>query len=218
MSLEIATPEVLEAAEQRVAAFLDEVADLPIEAFAQTALSSAGTADARISARTDADRIARSVGLDELTAEARESVRAHIVRMYDEGLYRPTMVGLNWGLSEGTVGDRIAAMVAAEDAVTAAALEPFLTDHAFELLSSPFELITRSQAIDASFDMTRATARAVGGAGPARWTRGWPLAVIVLAVLVAAVTGWWPIAVLVVLTVAIVGRYRSRQGTAPPPD
>jgi hypothetical protein len=218
MSLENATPDAVEAAERRVAAFLEEVAHLSFDAFAQTGLSSVGTADARASIRTDADRIAREVGLDELAAEARASVRAHIVRLYDDALYRPTMVGLNWGLSEGTVEDRIAAVNAAEDAVTAAVIEPYLTDEAFQRLTSRFELITRGQAIDASFDLTRATARAVSRRGPARWTRGWPIAIVVIAVLAAAVTGWWLIAVIVVLAAAIAGRFRSREASDSPTD
>ncbi len=218
MSHEIATPEVVEAAERRLAAFLEDVAHLDGSAFAQTALSRAALADARAAARADADRIAREVGLDALATDARACVRAHIVRTYDDALYRPTMVGLNWGLSEGTVEDRIAAMMAAEDAVTAAVLEPYLSDHVLELLTSPFELITRSQAIDASFDMTRATARAVGSAGPARWTQRWPLLLVVLVALLATVTGWWPVAVIVVLAAAIVGWFRSRHTTAPSTD
>jgi hypothetical protein len=218
VSLEIATPDEVEAGEQRVAAFLEEVAHLGFDAFAQTGLSSAGMAAERVSARTDADRIARAVGLDDLAGDARARVRAHIVRTYDEALYRPTMVGLNWGLSEGTVEDRIAAVMAAEDAVTAAVMEPYLTDEALQQLTSPFELFTRGQAIDASFDMTRATARAVSGRGTTGLTRGWPIAVVILVVLAAAVAGWWPIAVIVVLAAAIVGRYRSREAGEAPTD
>lgn len=95
MSLEIATPDAVAAARQRVAGFLEEVGRLRFDAFAQTGLSSVGAADGRASARTGADRIAREVGLDELATEARAAVRAHIVRLYGEALYRPTMVGLN---------------------------------------------------------------------------------------------------------------------------
>jgi hypothetical protein len=218
MSPEIATPEVLEAAEQRVAAFLDEVGRLGFGAFAQTALSTADPGEVRASARTEADRIARSVGLDAVAAEARAQVCAHILRMYDEALFRPTMVGLNWGLSEGTVEDRIATVGAAEDAVTAAVIEPYLTDEAFQQLTSPFELITRGQAIDASFDLTRATARAVGDRGPAWWTSGAAIVVLVLLVMAIAFAGWWPIAVVVVLGAAAAARYRSRDASEAPTD
>jgi hypothetical protein len=217
MTLQVATAEALTAAEQRVATFLEDVGRLGFDAFAQTVLSTADTAEARASARTEADRIARSAGLDELAADARASVRAHILRTYEEALYRPTMVGLNWGLSEGTVEDRIATVGAAEDAVTAAVVEPYLSDPDFQQLTSPFELIARGQAIDASFDMTRATARAVGGRGPAR-TRGAAIAIIVLAVAVIAFAGWWPMAVIVVLGAAVVARYRSRDAGASETD
>jgi hypothetical protein len=210
MPAEVATPETVTAAEQRIATFLEELGHLGFDAFAQTALSTAGTLEARASSRSEADRVARSVGLDELAADARASVRAHILRTYDEALYRPTMVGLNWGLSEGTVEDRIATVGAAEDAVTAAALEPYLTDPDFQQLTSPFELITRGGAIDASFDMTRATAEAVGGRGPAGWTGGVAIAIVVLVVLIVAFAGLWPIAVIVVIGAAFVARARAR--------
>lgn len=214
----VATADALEAAGQRIDAFLDAVGRLGFEAFAQTALSAADAGEPRTAARADAERIARSVGLDAIAAEARARVRAHILRLYDQALYRPTMVGLNWGLSEGTVEDRIAAVNAAEDAVTAAALEPYLTDESFRELTRPFELIARGQAIDASFDLTRATARAVGDRGPARWTSGAAIAVLVVFVLVIAFAGWWPIAVAVVLGAAVVARYASRDAREAPID
>jgi hypothetical protein len=218
MPAEVATPDALEAARQRVAAFLDALGRLGFEAFSQTALSSAEQGEARTSARTEADRIARSVGLDAVVVEARAQVRAQILRMYDEALYRPTMVGLNWGLSEGTVEDRIAAVGAAEDAVAAAALEPYLPDPVIQQLTSPFELITRGQAIDASFDLTRATARAVGDRGPARWPGGAAIALLVVLVLAIAFAGWWPIAVIVVLGAAVIARYRPRDASGAPTD
>lgn len=108
--------------------------------------------------------------------------------------------------------------MAAEDAVTAAVIEPYLSDRAYQRLTSPFELITRGGAIDASFDLTRAMARAVDGGGRARWTRGWPIAVVGLAVLAAGVAGWWPLAGILVLTAAVAGRYRSRDARAAPTD
>jgi hypothetical protein len=212
------TLDALDAAGQRVAAFLEALDRLGFEAFAQTALSTADPGGARTSARTEADRIARSVGLEEVAAEARAQVRAHILRTYDEALYRPTMVGLNWGLSEGRVEDRIAAVGAAEDAVTAAALEPYLPDPVVQQLTSPFEMITRGQALDASFDLTRATARAVGDRGPARWTSGVAIVVLVLLVSAIAFAGWWPIAVVVVLVAAVIAMYRSRDASGAPTD
>lgn len=213
MPSEVAPPETVAGAERRIATFLEEIGRLGFDAFAQTVLSTAGTTEARASARAEADRVAIRVGLDELAADARARVRAHILRTYDEALFRPTMVGLNWGLSEGTVEDRIATVGAAEDAVTAAVLEPFLTEPDVQQLTSPFELITRGQAIDASFDLTRATAKAVGGGGPEGWSGRMAIAIVVLVVLATAVTGFWPIAVIVLIGAVVVARAWSRSGS-----
>jgi hypothetical protein len=122
------------------------------------------------------------------------------LRRYDEGGFRPTMVGLNWGVSEGTARDRVAAAVAAEDAVSAAIVEPYLDEATLAALASPFELIDRGREVRTEFDLSRATADRL------ERRSGDPVAVvIVIALSVVAIgglglaAGSWPLALLVLL-------------------
>lgn len=69
---------------------------------------------------------ARSADRAQLVGEARDRARETVVRRYSEGGLHPTWIGLNWGLSQGTVADRVAIVEALEDAAAAAVLEDVL--------------------------------------------------------------------------------------------
>jgi hypothetical protein len=189
-------------AEARVAAFEDMLARLPTQAFVATTLPPPGAElDA---ARGEATRLAADHGLADLLAAARADVRAAVLRRYDEGGYRPTMAGLNWGVSEGRAEDRVTAVVAAEDAVTAAVVEPWASPDLLATLASPFELIERGQDVGPSFDLSEATARRTA---PLRGSAALGQVVIGLAILVAVVAalaiGSWAIAGLLVIAAVV---------------
>ena len=196
----------------RVETFLATLARLGPDDLMRTALGR-GDEREREAAREEAERLARDAGLDDLLAEARAAVRERVLRAFDEALFRPTMVGLNWGLSEGTTDDRVATIRACEDAVTAAVVEPFAPAATLARLDSPFELIERGRAVDTGFDLTRATAEAVDrGRSAGRIGAGLVVAVAVVGV-VAFIEGIWQVGVAVVVAlgaVAAVLRSRSR--------
>lgn len=54
-----------------------------------------------------------------LLAEARARARDTVFRRYDAGGLHPTWGGLNWGISQGTIEDRVAIVEALEDAASA---------------------------------------------------------------------------------------------------
>ncbi len=82
--------------------------------------------------RAAIDAAAVRTGRVALVAEAREAAIAAMTRRYADGSFHPTFVGLNWGLSQGTVSDRVAIATALADAAAAAvvadALDPEVAD------------------------------------------------------------------------------------------
>ena len=147
-------------ARARADAFLATLASFSHDELYRTALGSTIEPD-RERARATAERLAAEHDLTDLLLDARADVERLVLERFSDGLYRPTMVGLNWAVSEGRAADRAAAALAAEDAMTAAVVEPYLDPDDLVALSSPFELIERGRAVDASFDLTRATADAL---------------------------------------------------------
>lgn len=67
-----------------------------------------------------------------LLNEARAQARDTVLRRYRDGGLHPTWVGLNWGISQGTIEDRVAIVEALEDAaaatVVADLVQPELVD------------------------------------------------------------------------------------------
>jgi hypothetical protein len=177
--------EAVEAAE-RVQAFFERLDRVGGQAFQQTALPLGGSAG-RDDDLAAAGNLAAAAGLGGLLVEARRRAREQVFRVYDQGNYRPTMVGLNWGLSEGRTSDRVAAIEAVEDAVTAAVVEPYADDGLLGRLSSPFELIERGGSVETSFDLGRATASALAPARAGHWTGRAILAVAIVVFVVAAI-------------------------------
>lgn len=205
------------AATARVEAFAAELDRLGLEDLGQIVVSA--TDPARDAARDEAERAADVAGLGALLAAARIRVRDHVLRIYGEGLYRPTMVGLNWGLSEGRTQDRVAAILAAQDAVTAAVAEPWLSEAAFVALTGPFELISRGAPVDASLrfiEPARSIGPDEGGSAPPRarpaTTPAQTILIIVVAVaaLAALLIDLWPIAVVVVMAGLLIARSRTQ--------
>ena len=72
------------------------------------------------------DEAAARTGRAALVDEARHLARETVLRRYATGTLHPTWVGLNWGISQGTVEDRVAIIEALTDAAAAAAVEDAL--------------------------------------------------------------------------------------------
>lgn len=66
---------------------------------------------------------ARATDRTVLLGEARAGARDAVLRRYSEGGMHPTWVGLNWGISQGTVEDRVAIVEALEDAAAVAVVQ-----------------------------------------------------------------------------------------------
>jgi hypothetical protein len=194
----------LDAAEARVEAWFGEFDALPIDAFQLTSLPAPRPDHDRL--RAEAGRLAETHGLGELLETSHERIRAAVRRAYDEGGYRATMVGLNWGVSEGTAQDRVAAALAAEDAVTAVVVEPWAGADLVAALASPFELIQRGREVAPSFDLSEATARRVAPLGRGSVVGQVVIAVALVVALVAALTiGSWALAGAAVIIAVVVG-------------
>jgi hypothetical protein len=193
------------AAEARVEAWFAEFEALPLDAFQVTSLpASRADLDA---ARREAVRVVDAHGLTDLLEDAHGRVRDAVRRAYDEGGYRATMVGLNWGVSEGTAQDRVAAALAAEDGVTAAVVEPWAPSEVVEALASPFELIQRGRDAAPTFDLTEATASRVAPLGRGSLVSQVVIAIAVVAgILGLAAIGSWALAgVAVIAAVVVIG-------------
>jgi len=96
------------------------------------------------------DAAAERTGRQSLVAEARTRARDVVMRRYSEGTLHQTWVGLNWGLSQGTVGDRVAIGEALSDAVAAAVVEDALDPDVAAALALPAEHVLGLAAGSAS--------------------------------------------------------------------
>jgi hypothetical protein len=72
------------------------------------------------------DDAARRTGRVGLVEEARAAARDAVIKRYSAGSFHPTFVGLNWGLSQGRVEDRVAIAGTLADAAAAAVVEDAL--------------------------------------------------------------------------------------------
>jgi hypothetical protein len=77
-----------------------------------------------------------------LVAEARDAARRAVMGRYAAGMLHPTIVGLNWGLSQGTVEDRIAIAETLADAAAGAVLEDVLDPEVATALAGEAAAIT----------------------------------------------------------------------------
>jgi hypothetical protein len=81
-------------------------------------------------------------GRGALVAEARDAARRAVMGRYASGMLHPTIVGLNWGLSQGTVEDRIAIAETLADAAAGAVLEDVLDPEVAAALAGEAAAIT----------------------------------------------------------------------------
>jgi hypothetical protein len=72
------------------------------------------------------DEAAIRTGRVALMDEVRDSVVEAVLARYSAGSFHPTFAGLNWGLSQGTVEDRVAISEALADAASVAVVEDAL--------------------------------------------------------------------------------------------
>ena len=200
--------DVVADAQARVDAFERELARLGLEDFRQVVVAATPSADREAARRTATD-IAERRGLVDVLSEARERSRRYVVRCFDEGLYQPTIVGLNWGLSDGPVEDRVAAAFAVEDAVTAAVVEPFAPESALMALTGPFELISRGHPADTtvSFVDARPTPEvevpSPSGSSERARSRAIPTIVVGLLVVVGFATGLYVVVVAAIMVALV---------------
>ena len=85
------------------------------------------------------DAAARATGRQELVAGARRQAGDIVMRRYADGTYRPTWIALNWGLSGGTVEDRVAVVEAVADAAAVAAVSDALDPEIASALAADAE-------------------------------------------------------------------------------
>ena len=78
---------------------------------------------------------ARSADRSMLLGEARAEARDVVMRRYASGSLHPTWVGLNWGISQGTIEDRVAIVESLADAASAAVVQDLVDESVTEALS-----------------------------------------------------------------------------------
>jgi hypothetical protein len=97
--------------------------------------------DERDALLRELDAAVARTGREAMVAEARERARNVVIERYTAGGLHPTWVGLNWGLSQGTVEDRVGIAEVLSDAAAAAAVADALDPEAYEALALPAEQI-----------------------------------------------------------------------------
>ncbi len=89
-------------------------------------------------------------GRTELFGEARMQARDAVMNRYSAGSLHPTFIGLNWGLSQGTVEDRVSVVQALEDAAAAAVVADLVDRDVVDALSVDAEHLVDLSAGDVS--------------------------------------------------------------------
>lgn len=206
------TPE-RDAANERLRTFGARLERIGLDDFRQLALSPTA-ADDRSTARASARQAIDAAGLGDVADQAQAAVIAYMDRVYAGGVYHPTWVAPNWGLSTGPVQDRVAATEAVQDAALGMVGEGIAPDAVVATLCAPFELIADVHPMPQGGDALP-TLGDVRRLGPV-WG-----GVAVLFVGIPAV-GWFLGASPALLAVAIVAalmvgaRLRTRRDPAPP--
>ncbi len=124
----------------RFEAFAASLERFSVEAFRTVSLRVRDPDDRDRLAR-EAAAIAAAAGIGNVLERAREAAVRHVTGVYDEGMFRPTLVGLNWGLSDGPTRDRVAIVHAVQDAVAAAVLGPLAPPGLTAELTDPYDAI-----------------------------------------------------------------------------
>lgn len=192
------------AAEARASAFLTGLERLGSSDFGGLSIP-ADAAEERASARAEALVTADVVGLGSLADTTRTAARDLVLRSYTNEMYQPTIFGLNWGRSSGTVVDRAAIVLAVEDAALAAVVGDAVDADTLAALRG-----------DYAFIVSMHPARATEGRPSGPWARPISIGLLIatgLAILVYATQyGWLAVAIPVVLIVAIVADLARRPG------
>jgi hypothetical protein len=101
--------------------------------------------------RLDAiDEAARRTGRVGLVDAARDAAREAVMHRYAAGTFHPTFVGLNWGISQGPVADRVAIAEALADAAAAVVVEDALDPEIASSFAADAAAITGLALGDAS--------------------------------------------------------------------
>jgi hypothetical protein len=105
---------------------------------------------ARAALLRDVVQAADAAGRTVLLEEARTRARDTVFRRYDAGGLHPTWGGLNWGISQGTIEDRVAIVEALEDAAAAAVVADLVTPDVVEALTLDAGLVVDMASGEAS--------------------------------------------------------------------
>lgn len=192
----------------RLERFATRLEHVSAEALRQVALPNPDSAE-RQALRDRADAIARDSGMSAAVDDARERVRDYVMRVYAASNYRPTWIGLNWGGSMGPVTDRLGTIAAVQDAATATVIEPFAPTELVVDLMAPFELIAAGVTTGDGFETPQLV--------DLRRIQGGPLVGVIALVSLGvtfvglSVAGLWPLAVAIVVVVAVLIRLAARR-------
>ena len=133
-----ASSDVQTAASDRARLALADLERLDITAFSRLSLS-LRDAERRSPMREEAVRAAERGGLGALLDESRRRAREHVTGAFDRAPFQGIGIDVAEVRSRASVDDRVAAMLAAEDAVIAAVADPYLSDEVRDALTIPFE-------------------------------------------------------------------------------
>jgi hypothetical protein len=127
-----------------------------------------------------------------LVGEARSRARETVLRRYRDGALHPTWVGLNWGISQGTISDRVAIIEALEDAAEAAVVEDLVDREVVASLSLDATQILGMAAGEVSEgSLARVLSPPPPGYRDTRWRwAGVALAALVIGAVALAAGGW----------------------------
>jgi hypothetical protein len=89
-------------------------------------------------------------GRTKLLDDARTQARDAVLNRYSAGSLHATYIGLNWGISQGTVEDRVSVVEALEDAASAAVVADVVDRDVVEALSVDAEHLVDLSAGDVS--------------------------------------------------------------------
>ncbi len=135
----------VQAARERVDRFLVEVSKLPADRLRLFAVNAAD-ADLHRQVLDAVELTAIERGLRKPLAEILADVNAWVLRRYADRGYDPTFIGLNWGRSPGTAGDRAIVATSLREAVTAIVMAPLIAeDSVDELLGGWSEVAEASR-------------------------------------------------------------------------
>jgi hypothetical protein len=153
-----------------------------------------------------------------LVSEARDAAREAVMNRYSAGSFRPTFVGLNWGISQGTIESRVAIAETLADAAAAAVVEDALDPEIAAALALDAESITNLAVGDASEGSLARAIRDPGDADLRLGTqahRARSIAIVAMVALGVMVTGSWVVGAAAVGVAAGVRAFRRGAGRTP---